>query len=552
MDDAIVADSAMDAVDAMEVPVGGLQIDCDPDQDNDLENLSLEGNSTPVVAAPAAEDVGPDPGSTYSEVQLSHIKEMNDYLAATILIGSIHSSAKELKDIVNEYGSKQGFQVSTASHHPKCLLAGEPKKNQKRRELAASVVPAEKRRSRSSPRCGCGFFVKYSDIKTAIVTGNVIATNAPKQIKVTAVNFNHSNGCYPNAPQLLLVNKMTGLYTRNVDWTRVFKLLSHGIHVPAPLLRKEIQLLVPSGVAVDAIMLYNIRMKHKRMTEDGFDFTTATNVCFDPDSLSNSDSDMIDLGTKHAAELLKESLGEGSDGANAEKFLMSLKKEDSRFDYRIAKDKFGATCGYCWQTPTMRADLEQYGDVLFLDAMKRQQNSVYWPYIGPVVIDGDKKVLVVAESIVCTERLESYHFVLESVFSMSPGFDKSSIRMIFGDGIMGQSLLERLGIASTCHLGYDAYHLFNKDWPDHFGKLWHRVQDNFQGLLYAADQEQFDNHIVEIKGHLVAHPRHLDYLQREVLDHQRNFASHHIRAVKGKLLCGAVCNRDPRLWVSLV
>jgi hypothetical protein len=278
-----------------------------------------------------------------------------------------------------------------------------------------------------------------------------------------------------------------------------------------------------------------------RVCSDGFNFDTANTVCFDPESLSNCDSDMIDLGSKHAAELLKEALGEGSDGANAEKFLMSLKQKDPRFDYRIAKDKFGATCGYCWQTPVMRADLEQYGDVLFLDAMfldamKCQQNSVYWPYIGPVVIDGDKKVLVIAESIVCTEQMESYQFVLESVFSMSPGFDKSSIRLIFGDGIMGQSLLDRLGIATTCHLGYDAYHLFNKDWPDNFKKLWYNVQDNFQGLLYAADQEQFDHHIAEIKRHLVAHPCHLEYLQREVLDHQKNFASHHLRAVKGKLL----------------
>jgi hypothetical protein len=531
MDDAIVADSAMDAVDAMEVQVG-LQIDCNSDLDNEVEILSLKGNSPSVGAA--LESVAQDHGSPYSEVQLSHLKEMNDHLSSTILIGSVYSSAKELKDIINEYGSKQGFQVSIASSTLKCLLAGEPKKNEKRRELAASIVPAEKRRSRSSPRCGCGFLVKYSAIKPSSVTGTVIVTNAVKRIKVTAVNFNHSSGCYPSAPQLLLVNKMTGLYTRNVDWTRVFSMLSHGIPVPAPLLRKEIQLLVPRGVAVDSSMLYNVKMKYKRMVSDGFDFATANKISFDPEALSNSDTDMIDLGSKHAAELLKEALCEGSDGANAEKYLSSLRTKDSRFDYRIAKDQFGATCGYCWQTPVMRADLEQYGDILFLDAMKRQQNSVCWPYIGPVVLDGDKKVLVVAESIVCTERLESYQFVLESLFSMTPGFNKANIKLIFGDGIMGQSLLDRVGIASTCHLGYDAYHLLNKDWPDQFGKLWYNLQDNFKGILYAADQEQFDTHIVEIKRQLVAHPRHLNYLQNEVLAHQKNFAQHHLRGVKGK------------------
>jgi hypothetical protein len=145
---------------------------------------------------------------------------------------------------------------------------------------------------------------------------------------------------------------------------------------------------------------------------------------------------------------------------------------------------------------------------------------------------------VVAKSIVCTERLELYQFVLESVFSMSPGFDKSDIRLIFGDGIMGQSLLDCLGIGCTCHLGYDVFHLFNKDWPDQFGKLWSSLQDNFKGLLYAADQEQFDTHIDDIKLRLVVHPCHLVYLQTEVLGHQKNFASCHLRAVKGKFLLG--------------
>jgi hypothetical protein len=245
-------------------------------------------------------------------------------------------------------------------------------------------------------------------------------------------------------------------------------------------MRLEIQQLVPSGLAVDAIMLYNIKLKHRRMMADGFNFATATNVSFDPEALSNDNTDMLDLGSNHAAELLKEAMSKGSDGANVEKFLRSLKTMDPRFDYRIAKDNFGATCGYCWQTPVMRANLEQYGDILFLDAMKRQQNSVYWPYIGPVVIDSDKKVRVIAESIVCTERLESYQLVLESVFSMTPDYDKLLMRLIFGDGIMGQSLLKQLGIATTCHLGYDAYHLFKKDWPEQFGKqLWSNLQDKF-------------------------------------------------------------------------
>jgi hypothetical protein len=42
----------------------------------------------------------------------------------------------------------------------------------------------------------------------------------------------------------------------------------------------------------------------------------------------------------------------------------------------------------------MRADWEDFGETLFLDAMKRQLNSVHWPYFGPCVLDGDKRVAV--------------------------------------------------------------------------------------------------------------------------------------------------------------
>jgi hypothetical protein len=130
-----------------------------------------------------------------SEVQLSHLKEMNDHLSSTITIGSVWSSAKELKEFINDYGSNQGFQVSIVSSSLKCQLAGEPKKNEKRREQAATIVPV-----------GCGFHVRFSVMKHATVTATVNEANVAKPIKVTVVDFNHSNGCCPSAPQLLLVN----------------------------------------------------------------------------------------------------------------------------------------------------------------------------------------------------------------------------------------------------------------------------------------------------------------------------------------------------------
>ena len=67
-----------------------------------------------------------------------------------------------------------------------------------------------------------------------------------------------------------------------------------------------------------------------------------------------------------------------------------------------------AVGGYIWQTPAMRANWEDFGDVVFLDMMKRQQNSVHWPYVSLALLDGQKKVRLAAEAIVIGESLDAY------------------------------------------------------------------------------------------------------------------------------------------------
>lgn len=127
----------------------------------------------------------------------------------------------------------------------------------------------------------------------------------------------------------------------------------------------------------------------------------------------------------------------------------------------------------------------------FLDSMKRQQNSLYWPYFGPALLDGDNKIRLGCEAIMCTERLECYQFVVEAMYEMAPSASMADIRIIFGDGIMEESLLVRLGIQGTCHLGYDQYHLLHIDWPLQFGaQLWTILEDSFKQFVYANTEEE--------------------------------------------------------------
>lgn len=59
---------------------------------------------------------------------------------------------------------------------------------------------------------------------------------------------------------------------------------------------------------------------------------------------------------------------------------------------------------HIYMTPTMRANWERYGDVLFLDMMKQQINSAHWSYIGPCILNGDKQGGLVCEGIICALR----------------------------------------------------------------------------------------------------------------------------------------------------
>ena len=75
----------------------------------------------------------------------------------------------------------------------------------------------------------------------------------------------------------------------------------------------------------------------------------------------------------------------GSHTWKALAYLNKLKKECNGFDFRMHLDEEDTPDGLVWMTVNMKRMLLQYGDILFLDAQKRQFNKMCWPYIGPVI-----------------------------------------------------------------------------------------------------------------------------------------------------------------------
>jgi len=76
-------------------------------------------------------------------------------------------------------------------------------------------------------------------------------------------------------------------------------------------------------------------------------------------------------------ELLRDAFSHSEEGWVLLRYLKKLKQNDPAFDYRVAEDSdTGAPVAVVWQTGSMRAHLENFGDVLFLDTMKKKRTQL--------------------------------------------------------------------------------------------------------------------------------------------------------------------------------
>lgn len=96
-------------------------------------------------------------------------------------------------------------------------------------------------------------------------------------------------------------------------------------------------------------------------------------------------------------------------------------KKDPLFTFRICYDDNCIPTGIIWMTGIMRRAYEFFGEILCVDAMKRKLNSLEWPYLVPVILDGDKRIFVACERFVCSEMNDAYEFMFNSLFDMAPG-----------------------------------------------------------------------------------------------------------------------------------
>ena len=82
----------------------------------------------------------------------------------------------------------------------------------------------------------------------------------------------------------------------------------------------------------------------------------------------------------------------------------------------------------------------------------RQHNTLGFPYISPIVLDEENKVAQCAEAICIEESLEMHGWILLEMQRHEPLFHLTSVKYMFADMKVTDTLLKNLGIYQTCML----------------------------------------------------------------------------------------------------
>jgi len=494
----------------------------------------------------------------YTPDEAARIAEITEVMESLYPIGNrsnTWSSLRELKeDMQRNVGDHFGFKVSTGGSAVGCTRrkAGIGYENHQQKRSAG--LHDHQRRSRSSNRCDCEFIAK---------TGTITDDSGNKRVYITAGSYMHTNGCRPCAQQLLHQNIAGGTYSA-ADSMReglqtLMDMMRYQEYLESQTIRNVLKEKLPESVPTTAALIANVRVRLKKMlfslqTEEDekqrqrnnlLKLTTEESNKLMDDAKADAEKgtlcsdelnhpDFVRIATEQLNVMLRESLSqEGNDLKQILSLLERARMEDDGFDFRIGRDILGNVTAIVWQDGIMRGHCTRLLDVVMLDMMKRRQNSIDWPYCGPVLITGEKKIATACEAIMVTESIDAYVFVMNSVYEMS-GIDRSVTKCIFADGIMSVSLLRKLGIEGTCNLILDRYHLVEVDWPKVFGWHYSHIKKLMKNMVESNSEDEFITIFEDIRRRC-PNEKHQEYLEKEVFANRRHFVSCWTKSYTGHL-----------------
>ncbi|KAG7341543.1 hypothetical protein IV203_023495 [Nitzschia inconspicua] len=359
----------------------------------DIANPQIDPASNALAADVVTEAPTVAVDTPYTPEQVAVIEEIAEEASSMFCVGATCQSSGELRDAVRKFAHKKGFSVTSFGNRFSCSRCAEaPCYRAKRLKKQQQTAP-EKRRKRNTTRVGCSFQVSYTHL-------NRREKRADQPIRINASTcYRHSNGCFPSSSQLSIEKRKAGAVTAAVNESRIKSILTvmaTGQRMPPEMLRRLVRPLYPPGTSLDSKLLFNIRLKIKRMLAKGdIDLASHTVTKADEAHLLSNTEDLDYLQSPEFLteaflqfrELLEESLGDQNDVQNILHYLDKMVKCDPTFDYRVGRSSDGTVTGFVWQTGVMRRDFELYGDVLFVDCMGKSINTKRWPINTIAMLD---------------------------------------------------------------------------------------------------------------------------------------------------------------------
>jgi hypothetical protein len=490
----------------------------------------------------AAGNAGANPN--YTQEQLVWINSIADEAATLFPIGKVFDSPNNLRDELRSFAHKKGFAVTSDGSKLCCSRCEEPTSHKNKRTKRAPV-PADKRRNRSTTRVGCSFQITYAfvDWKNKL---------HDKRLRITkSSNYVHSNGCLPSRSQLAVEKRKAGAVTVAIHEAQIKAILAvmaTGTRVPTSMLREMMKPLFPEGTSIDSVLIFNFRLKIKRMLAKGTIDLASHTVSEDDERnlLSTNDLDkeqspeFMSEVFRQFQDLLQEALKDQNDIKQISTYLESLSSCDPGFTYRIGWSADGSITGFVWQTGVMRRDFELFGDVLFVDCLGRSLNDKGWPINTIAMLDGEKKICLPCEGLTISESIEGYAWMIRSAVAMTPLRRLSDIKVIFGDGILaGESLLSNLGISHSCKLVLDHHHLISEDigaWPKEFGlQLFAQLKADLTTMVKTWDSDIYSQALERVRNKVRSSAKFASYLEDSIHAKRHLFANHIIKSYPGTL-----------------
>ena len=363
------------------------------------------------------------------------------------------------------------------------------------------------------------------------------------EVKITQVNAKHS--CGLSTMSFRAANRMsTSAKKFNLEALKVIvQCIRINPSLPALQLRPLLASCLPMNTALSSSFLSNFRRRchlfiASNEDADELDSTSGSSL-ISPNRLSEEELTVLDqpIIRNNYRRLYANVMQNGSSTWKALDYLNKLKQKETGFDFRMRFNEESLPIGIIWITHTMRKHVLQFGDILFLDAQKRQYNKICWPYIGPVIKTGENKTRVIAESVVLSEDLDSYEWIINSISEMEPKWNIKNIKLIFADGLITDSLLERLGISDSCILRGDYWHLMHEVFPKehNFGvKVFSMIGNHLRKMLTCESQDEWDIAYNQALSLITNYPQQKDKLQ-DIYNRPSYYAGYICRRICGNL-----------------